>query len=279
LGLQANTIAVSLSLDKAKLRRDVQRCVAAFYEKRITTLDSLDLKKVLKRKNPYLLRVSGISVGRELVSQLLYAYVSASEEGIFANTFFEPVFVSVAKGTRIAGTKGVDFVRQTTRKYEAVALKSGPNIFNSDQVSKQGERFAEMNRSLRATLRGTRREFVPIMGCCYGQCDLKPSAGKNFYKLAGQSFWQYFTGNDQFYLELVAAIGTPTAAHVRDYKKAWTRAVTRFTKEFAREFCESSGAIQWKKLTEFNSGKKPIRERKLKTARSSTVTEKKVKVR
>jgi len=34
--------------------------------------------------------------------------------------------------------------------------------------------------------------------------------------------------------------------------------INKFTKEFANEFCNDNGAIDWDKLVGFNSGKKKL---------------------
>lgn len=40
--------------------------------------------------------------------------------------------------------------------------------------------------------------------------------------------------------------------------ESYSRVINRFTKEFANEFCNDSGEINWNKLVEFNSGKKKL---------------------
>ncbi len=189
-------------MEPEQLKRIIQGCLSNFCRARITALGDLDLKKVLRRKNPYLFRASGISSAAEMVEQLLNAHVSSSDETIFGNLFFEPICKAITKAP-IAAAAGADFVMETDTTYEVIALKSGPNIFNSSQSKKQEDDFDKMQRSLRATLRGMRKQFIPIMGCGYGRTPRKTTANRRFHKLAGQAFWRHITGDPDFYLKLI----------------------------------------------------------------------------
>jgi hypothetical protein len=241
-------------MDTEELERLVRGCLASFYTRRIAALDNLDLEKVLSRKNPYLFRASGIQNAPEMINQLLAAHVSSSDEGIFGEEFFEPICQAVS-GAQRGAARGIDFVLETETSYEAIALKSGPNIFNSSQVSKQNQQFEDIERSLRATVRALRKQFVPIMGCGYGRADAEPTATRKFYKLAGQAFWEKITGSPDFYLDLVRLMRDDPDKHKPQFKAAWDRAVNRFVREFSNRFCDNAGNIRWEKLVQFNSGR------------------------
>src|SRR5205823_1229020 len=142
------------------LEKLIRECLATFYARRIAALEKLNLSNVLRRKNPYLFRAKGIGNASEMVTELLVAHVSSSDETIFGGAFFEPICKQVSKFI-IAAARGSDFVLEADDAYQAISLKSGPNAFNSDQVSKLNDRFQEMENSLRATLRTLRKQFVP----------------------------------------------------------------------------------------------------------------------
>jgi hypothetical protein len=143
--------------------------------------------------------------------------------------------------------------------YQAISLKSGPNAFNSDQVSKLNDRFREMENSLRATLRTLRKQFVPIMGCAYGKGNLAPQKSRRYFKLAGQEFWERVTGDSAFYLKLVALMRDDPDKHRPAFTEAWDRAVNRFVRDFTRDFCNDAGEIEWERLVAFNSGRSEAR--------------------
>jgi hypothetical protein len=243
------------AMDAGKLEALIKKCLASFYKRRIQALDSLNLDKVLSRKNPYLFRANGIGNAPEMVNELLAAHLSSSDEGMFGEEFFEPVCKAVAAKTIIAGMKGVDFVRETKNAYEAISLKSGPNALNSAAVAKQSELFEEIRASLRATLRSSKKEFLPVMGCGYGRVDSQPTKAKKYYKLAGQAFWEHLTGDSNFYLKIMNLIRDDPDHHKPVFREAWDKAVNRFVKQFSRDFCDEGGNILWVRLVQFNSGK------------------------
>src|ERR1700722_2095360 len=240
-------------MDNAQLEQLIRRCLADFCKRRIDALETLDLKNVLKHKNPYLFRASGVTNAHEMVGQLLSAHVSSSDETIFGNVFFEPLCKAVTDAP-IAAAAGADFAKERGDVYEVIALKSGPNIFSSSQQRKQGEDFTAIEASLRATLRSMRKQFIPIMGCGYGSVHSEPTLKRRFYKLAGQAFWAHVTGDEDFYMKMVQYMKDEPAKHRQEFKAAWDRAENRFVREFTIDFCDTEGNILWERLTAFNSG-------------------------
>ena len=79
-----------------ELEEIVQSALDHFYGRRLALFNKLNLKKLLQRKNPYLFRAMAITEPRELVTALLSAYLSSSDEGIFGDAFFEPVAIAVS---------------------------------------------------------------------------------------------------------------------------------------------------------------------------------------
>lgn len=68
-----------------------------FIAGKITTLDGLSLRKLL-RKNPYLLKANNIITAEQLITALLEARISSSEEENFGE-FLEKLAVFVAQQT------------------------------------------------------------------------------------------------------------------------------------------------------------------------------------
>lgn len=236
-----------------RLEQLVRACLASFYKRRVSALDSLDLTSLLRRKNPYLFRATGIATAPEMVGQLLAAHVSSSDEGIFGEEFFEPICKAVS-GAQTAGVPGVDFTIETEEAFQAIALKSGPNAFNSSQVAKQNDQFAVLQRSLQATVRRLRKAFIPVMGCGYGRVDAPPTSRRTYAKLAGQAFWEGITGDPDFYLKLVRLMRDDPDRHRDLFDQSWARAVNRFARDFLQQFCDPAGNILWEDLVRFNSG-------------------------
>lgn len=63
----------------------VAQHIGELHAKRLTKLVSLNLREVLKRKNPYLFRAKNLLTAEQLVRALLDAYLSSQEETVFGD--------------------------------------------------------------------------------------------------------------------------------------------------------------------------------------------------
>ena len=126
------------------------------------------------------------------------AHLQASDETIFGNEFFEPIAKMVSGGI-VSPAPGVDFSVETDKRYLAVALKSGPNIFNASQKRRQSQEFNE----LRARLQKLQKQFDPVLGHAYGRLKTQPSGNRTYRDSSGQAFWSEITGDPDFYLKLI----------------------------------------------------------------------------
>lgn len=246
-----------------EVEEKIQELLSDFYKQRIATLNGLKLKSALKRKNPYLFKSIGLNEASELVELMLAAYMSSSDEGIFGNVFFEPLARFVGVGD-VAPCEGVDIARQDGDIYTAIAVKSGPNVFNAQSRKRQIDDF----NSLKNRLRKVYKHVDPVVGYCYGRKGTRKNSNKAFRELAGQAFWAEITGDPEFYLKIIKLMKDFPLQHLPEYKEAWARALNRFTGEFIAEFCDNKGAILWEKIVEFNSSSTPSKERTARKKRS-----------
>lgn len=174
---------------------------------------------------------------------MLTDYISASDETIFGDAFFEPI-ARIASGDTTSDAEGVDFVVESKDRITAVALKSGPHPYNSSQKKRQSQEFL----AVRNRLYKLHKQFDPILGHAYGRTKSKPSKDLIYRDSSGQDFWEEITGDPEFYLELIRLMKDAPARHREDYKPAWDAAVNRFTAEFIKDFCFPDGSIDWEKL-------------------------------
>jgi hypothetical protein len=238
-------------MNTENLERLIAKCLRDFYDRRLQRLDKLKLKDYLKRKNPYLYKAIGTEKASEIVEEILSAYIIASDEGIFGDAFFEPI-AKMASGGVISPSEGVDIAIETRKKYLAISVKSGPNIYNASQKKRQNDEF----NVLRSRLLKLHKQFDALLGHCYGKIKSEPSKTKIYRERSGQAFWKEITGDPDFYLRLVRLMRNEPSKHRVIYKRAWARAVNRFTAEFISEFCNKDGSINWEKFVKFNSGEK-----------------------
>jgi len=241
-------------MDAGELEALISRCLRDFYERRLQKVRELKLGAFLRRKNPYLFRALGIEKASEIVERLLADYIGASDETIFGDAFFEPI-ARIASGGKVSDAEGVDFVIETEDRITAVALKSGPNIYNASQKKRQSQEF----NAVRSRLYKLNKQFDPILGHAYGRLKTEPTKDRSYRDRSGQAFWTEITGDDEFYLKLANLMKDEPAKHRREYTSAWDAAVNRFTAEFIEDYCFSDGSIDWEKLVRFVSEDKPLR--------------------
>ncbi|RLC70122.1 MAG: cytosolic protein, partial [Chloroflexi bacterium] len=67
-------------------------------------------------------------------------------------------------------------------------------------------------------------------------------------------FWYLISENEELYTDIIEPIGYRAKEHNEAFHTERAQVVNRFTKQFIDEFCDPSGAINWGRLVEFNSG-------------------------
>jgi len=234
-----------------ELQTLISKCLQDFYERRVRKLEELRLKNFLRRKNPYLFKALGTQKASEIVEKILTAYIGASDETMFGEAFFEPI-ARIASGAKVSDAEGVDFVIESEDHVLAVALKSGPNIYNASQKKRQSQEFL----ALRSRLYKLHKEFDPMLGHAYGRAKAEPTKDLIYRRRSGQAFWTEITGDPDFYLKLIRMMKDEPAKHKEKYTPAWDAAINKFTAEFIKDFCFADGRIDWEKLVRFVSENK-----------------------
>lgn len=237
------------------LEISVKNRLNEFYARRISKLSKLDLKKTLKRKNPYLFHAVGMMDANEIIERILRDFMSSSDETIFGDAFFEPLARDLGQGSS-SPTEGADIVIETPTQYKAIAVKSGPSVFNAQSKKRQNQDFL----ALRSRMMKVQKHFEAIVGYAYGKKISLANENKFFKELAGQSFWKELTGKDDAYLKILKAMKTLPLKHKDHFDIEWAKAKNRFVKEFTADFCTEEGEIDWPSLLEFNSGAKKVKD-------------------
>ena len=230
----------------------VENNVGSFHNKRLKSLENLNLSKILKRKNPYLFKAKNILTAQDLVKTITDAYLSSQEETIFGD-FLEGLAVFICEkvfGGRKSAAEGIDLEFERDNIRYIVSIKSGPNWGNSSQIKKMKDNFRKAKRILRSST--AKINTVAVNGCCYGK-DRKPDKGE-YIKLCGQEFWEFISGDENLYTKIIKPLGYKAKEKNEDFMKAYAKMINNFTLEFGAKFCEN-GEIDWEKLVEFNSSK------------------------
>ena len=230
--------------------------ITPFYRSRFDKLNSLKLKDVLKRKNPYLFKAKNIELAADLVKGIVDAYLSSQEEGIFGN-LLEGFAIHVSKtlyGGFKSELKSVDLEFKREDKYFMVSVKSGTNWANSDQIAAMRNNF-KLNKAILRE-RGIGQEIIAVNGCIYGKdhSPLKKHADpeKQYYKYAGQDFWFFISGDDNLYREIIAPIDKEAREKDEIFKKTYAAKINEMTADFIENFM-TENQIDWLKLIDYVS--------------------------
>lgn len=246
----------------------VENNIGEFHQKRLDTIKTIKLKKVLLTKNPYLFKAKNVTTANEIVEGILNAFLSSSEEGLFGN-WLERLAIyindSVYQG-RKAGIDGIDLDFDKDGRRYLVAIKSGPNWANGSQINKLIDQFNTARKRLGTS--GAKVNIVCVNGCCYGRSIEKSEykSNGNYYKIAGKRFWELISGDANLYTELIQPLSHEAEEKNNEFKMSYGNLINRLTKEFLEDFCDENGAIDWSKLIIFNSSS----EEKIKRIKKSS---------
>ena len=160
------------------ITRYVKENIPEFHRDRIEKLKKLELKAVLKRKNPYLFKVKNIVTASNFVETILDAYLSSQEETLFGG-FLEGLAVYVCQyvyGGSKSSAEGIDLEFEKDDTRYIVSIKSGPNWGNSSQIKRIQNNFRKAKKIL-GTNTASSPNVVAVNGCCYGRENLIEWAG------------------------------------------------------------------------------------------------------
>lgn len=190
---------------------------------------------------------------QDLVKTLLDAHLSSQEETIFGD-FLEGLAIFICKkvyGGSKSSAEGIDLEFEKGGVKYIVTIKSGPNWGNSGQINKMIEDFKKAKKILGTNV--TKTKIVAVNGCCYG-IDNQPDKG-DYLKKCGQDFWEFISGNDELYIQIIEPLGYKAKEKNEEFLKAYSRIINNFSRDFMSEFCKD-GIIDWEKLVQFNSSRK-----------------------
>lgn len=228
----------------------VDRFITEFNRKRLERIQEIDIRILLKKKNPYLFISQQVETPEALAEALVSASLSSSDETIFGQTL-EKIAIEICSavfGGRKSTTTGIDldFEREGIRYL--VAIKSGPNWGNSSQIAKLRQDFKQ---AIRVARQGhPNLNIQAVNGCCYGTANRDYG---DYRKLCGQAFWELISGDDLLFSRLADAINQAAA---NGYRSHIAGAVDRITGQL-RDVWSESGLINWNSIIAHNSAPPP----------------------
>ena len=232
----------------------VEANVGEFHNRLLSSLNELSLPVILYKKNPYLFRAKALTTPADVVKGLLDAFLSSREETIFGN-WMEGLAIFINEKVyngRKSAVNGIDLEFDNDNIRYIVAIKSGPNWGNSSQIKKMITDFDTARRVIKTS--GSKIHIEAVNGCCYGRDNVPEKAG-NYSKLCGQRFWEFISGEENLYTELVEPLGHKAKEKTEAFNEAYSKVLTRFTDEFTKNFCKEDYSIDWNRLVKHSSSK------------------------
>jgi hypothetical protein len=242
------------SVKAQEITKFIEEHIPEFHRKRLGSLASLKLKKVLQRKNPYLYKAKFVTNAPELVKAILDAHLSSQEEAIFGG-FLEGLAIFICERVfsgKKSSAEGIDLEFECDGIRYIVSIKSGPNWGNSGQIKKMRQNFLQAKRILGTNT--SAKNIVAVNGCCYGQESVEDKG--DYLKKCGQSFWSFVSGDNDFYITIIEPLGHKAKERNEAFQIEYGKVINRFTAEFIKDFCKTDGTILWDKLVQFNSALK-----------------------
>lgn len=246
-----------VNLDLKEIQSYVNDNIGTFHQRRAKVLEVLELNRLIK-KNTYLFKAKNITTANDLISGLLEAFLSSSEEEIFGD-FLEGLAVFIAQETyngHKSAAQGIDVEFNKDKIHYVISIKSSTGWGNSSQQNKLKNDLKIAVARIKQLHKDT--NVQPVLGICYG--NTKTSFLRGYMKVVGQNFWFLISGNKELYKEIIEPIGYEAKKHNDDFNLEKSKIINNFTKAFLDEFCKSSGEIDWKKLVEFNCGNFDLNE-------------------
>ncbi len=243
----------------SRVEEYVREHISEFHESRIKKLTELKLNDILKKKNPYLFKAKYLEKPTKLVENLVEAAMSSSEETLFGD-WLEHLAIFIASeifGGRKSAVEGVDLEMDKDGIHYLISIKSGPNWSNAGSMQKQNDNFKKAKLVFRTS--GNKTLCEAIIGCCYGK---KYSTDGIKTTICGQRFWQFISGSETLYTDIIEPLGTDAKAKNEAYTKEYNKLLVRLTRDFIAKYCTSDGDVKWDLITQLNAGiPKPKRKK------------------
>ena len=250
-----------MSIDYDELAKYIDEyLVSPFYSKRSEAIRTLNLEKILKRKNPYLFRAKNILSAGEMAAQILSAHLSSQEETIFGN-LMEELAIHICGGV-FGGVKppekiwrSIDLIFDDGDTRYLVGIKSGPSWGNADQINAMKRNFKAARQLTRDE--GWSGEIICVNGVMYGTDNVpfkedKSDAELSYFKFCGQQFWELVSGDEDLYTKIIFPLGEKARLRDEEFQSLCVKAENRLAKDILDRFVEND-EVQWKRMVEYVS--------------------------
>ena len=231
------------------IARNIERDL---HDKILARIPSITLDGLLRRENPYLIKVGGSVTAGKFIEATLDEVLGLHEEVVLAN-FLAKIAIFVCKLTH-AGRKskitGIDLEFKRGAQYYIIAFGNAP-IIDNNQQHKIRSNFTKAIVALSKTKKLAKKNIVAIECTFYGNEDAPKKSG--YQRLCGQHSWKLLSGRDELYRELIAPLRNIKNVRSRNLTVQRAKKINSLTAEFLRRFSQQ-GVIERDKLVGYCFG-------------------------
>lgn len=206
---------------------------------KLSSLSEFTVNPFLWNYLAYYLR--GKSDARSLAEALILPRALGTSVNTIFGTRFQQFVVHYFKDAYGSTTPGVDieFLDKIDGRRKYCQLKAGPNVVNHDDIKTVVDHFDSLRRLAR-TNHNDVRDIDCIFGLLYGQPEERSGVIKKIEKaypvFIGQKFWHHFTGDENFYHDLIEAIGK--IANEFDLSDVVEETIEKLAEDISKEYPE-----------------------------------------
>ena len=205
---------------------------------------------LLKKKNPFLLRIRGAETASDLAERMLEASLSSSEETRFGNSFEKCAEIACGFGRNgsKSGIEGIDLeYAEHDGQRTLIQVKSSVNWGNSSQKKQLKENFKTACRILKQG--GSISNVRCIEGICYGKSERAQLGDRE--RIVGADFWEEISGWRGLYPALMEKVGLHAGNGLQEAKNDAMNKIVSFMKE--NSLLVEEDKVDWEELLIFLS--------------------------
>ncbi len=199
-------------------------------------MHTLKMKEIIRNKNPYLYRASGVNTCSDLVERAFHDFISSSREN-YSGPFFEAIAQIFSGGIKPVNGGEVDLdVRRGDTAY-LYAMKSGAKGFNSSSYDKAKRDLLTAERRLRQDRIKTEKRIA----FAYGK--RRETDKDGIIQLTSKEFWAEISGDPEFYRKLLDACGLMSHLYTVDIQAPYSALLD----EAHALFCDGD-SVDWNRV-------------------------------
>lgn len=232
---------IRIGLERSMMIVDAFESV--FVNKVSEKLASMTMKELVKRKNPYLYRATGVETCDDYVQRAFREHI-AGMRGNFFGLFFESVAQILSGGTKPEGTGEIDLEVQKDGEMLLYVIKSGASGHNASSLKKALDDLSAVSSSFEAQNIRAHKNIAYAYGRHGEHVD-----DDGVRKMASKDFWAEMSGDEDFYVKLLDVAAALSPMFQADMESPYERLLA----EAHELFCEGD-AIRWDKVIRMVSG-------------------------